>query len=214
MNLLGNVLKYTKKGQISVLIYATDNLKGQDILLVGIGLGLSIVCEIVRTLDGNIRIKSRVGEGTTVRVIILLECPVGEKSLLSTPLRRKAGIGATCGTFLITSNEVDREVCRNMRGRSPLSWRYGLRLVSWSVNELINVLLANESDLSIEGFLGLYSVLLRMLIFRNCIGSSSDVRIQWLYLADSMNLARGILNCLYLKLGSSALPALRLNLSE
>ena len=50
----------------------------------GTGLGLSIVRGIVDTLHGDIRIQSRVGEGTTVAVTVPLEYLAEEESLLST----------------------------------------------------------------------------------------------------------------------------------
>lgn len=280
MNLLGNALKYTKKGQISVSIHANDNSKGrsrrqgledlvtltfsdtgkgisneflqtrlytpfaqEDTLSVGTGLGLSIVREIVRTLDGNIRIKSRLGEGTTVKVTVPLERPVGEKSVSSTPraekpeeepltapsqLRQLNLTEKRAAIWGVDPSHLDEYPFWSSIAQYLTDW-YGLKLMPWSVNEnivnkRIDILLANESDLSAEEFPGLHSTLPRMIIFRNCIGSSSDIRTQWPQLANSMviirrpcgpqNLARGILNCLYPKPGSSASSPPYLNPAE
>ncbi|KAJ5995695.1 hypothetical protein N7481_002672 [Penicillium waksmanii] len=275
MNIFGNSLKYTKKGQISVSIQATDNSKGrsrrqgledvvtltvsdtgkgisneflqtrlytpfaqEDTLSVGTGLGLSIVREIVRTLNGNIRIKSRVGEGTTVKVTIPLERPVGGKSRSSTPGVEKPEQEPLTASFKLRQLDLTEKRAA-IWGVDPshlgeysfwssiaqyiTDW-YGLKLVPWSANEPIDLLLASESDLSAEGYPHLHPTLPRMLIFRNCLGSSSDIRTQWPHLADSMvvirrpcgpqNLARGILNCLYPKPAFSTSPAPCLNPSE
>ncbi|CAI7587000.1 unnamed protein product [Penicillium pancosmium] len=275
MNLLGNSLKYTKKGQISVSIQATENSKGrsrrqgledvvtltvsdtgkgisneflqtrlytpfaqEDTLSVGTGLGLSIVREIVRTLGGNIRIKSRVGEGTTVKVTIPLERPVGEKSLSSTPTIEKLEQEPLTSSFQLCQLDLTEKRAA-IWGVDPshlseysfwssiaqyiTDW-YGLKLVPWSINEQIDLLLANETDLSAGGFPRLRSALPRMLVFRNCIGSSSDIRTQWPHLADSMvvlrrpcgpqNLAKGILNSFYPRTACSTSPAPCSNPSE
>ncbi|OQD87077.1 hypothetical protein PENANT_c006G04209 [Penicillium antarcticum] len=257
MNLLGNALKYTKKGLVSVSIQATENSKGrsrrqgledmvtltvsdtgkgisdeylrtrlytpfaqEDTLSVGTGLGLSIVRGIVRTLHGNIRIKSREGEGTIVKVTIPLERPVGEKSLSSTPqiqklerqtltapsqLRQLDMTGKRAAIWGVDASCLGEHHFWSSVAQYLTDW-FGLKLVPWSVNEPIDVLLANESDLSAEQFQCLHTALPSILVFRNETGSSSDTRIHWSHLADSLvmlrrpcgpqKLARGILNCL------------------
>lgn len=275
MNLLGNALKYTPKGQISVSIQATENSKGrsrrqgledivtltvsdtgkgisneflqtrlytpfaqEDPLSVGTGLGLSIVREIVKTLNGNIRIRSRVGEGTTVKVTIPLDRPVGEKSLSSTPcadkpeqepltaplqLRQLNLIEKRAAIWGIDPSHVGEYSFWSSIARYITDW-YGMKLVPWSADEPIDLLLANDSDLSTAGFQQLRDALPQMLVFHRCVGSPSDIRTEWSHLADSMviirrpcgpqNLARGILNLLYPKNASLVSPAPCPNLSE
>jgi signal transduction histidine kinase/CheY-like chemotaxis protein len=265
MNLLGNSLKYTGSGLVSVSIQATENSEGrsrrqgledmvtltvsdtgkgisdeylrtrlytpfaqEDTLSVGTGLGLSIVRGIVRTLHGNIRIKSRVGEGTTVKVTIPLERPVGEKSLSSTPHVKNSeqktltAVSQLCQLDLTGKRAaiwgVDPSCLGEYQFWSSIAqyitdW-YGLKLVPWSTNEHIDVLLANESDLSADELQSLNTALPSMLIFRDNTGSSSDTRAQWSHLAHSLvilrlpcgpqKLARGILNCLDPKPASPA----------
>ncbi|KAJ5610325.1 hypothetical protein N7510_007044 [Penicillium lagena] len=257
MNLLGNALKYTQKGLISVSIQATENSKGrsrrqgledmvtltisdtgkgisneylrtrlytpfaqEDPLSVGTGLGLSIVRGIVGTLNGNIKIQSEVGEGTIVKVSIPLERPVGEnippsklhvkgseqKTLpASSQLRQLDLTGKRAAIWGIDSSCLGEYPFWSSIARYITDW-YGLKLVSWSDNEHIDVLFAKESDLYKEGFQRLRTTLPRLLIFRNDADSSSDTRMQWSHLADSLailrrpcgpqKLARGILNCL------------------
>jgi signal transduction histidine kinase/CheY-like chemotaxis protein len=256
MNLLGNALKYTTKGAVSVSIQATENSKGrsrrqgledmvmltvsdtgkgisddylrtrlytpfaqEDTLSVGTGLGLSIVRGIVRSLHGNIRIQSRVGEGTTVKVTIPLERPVGEKSMSSTPhIKESKEQTPTAPTQLRQLDlsgkraaiwGVDPSCLGEHRHWSSVAqyitdW-FGLKLVPWSANEHIDILLVNEGDLSADNF-QFCNALPSILVFRNDTASSSDTRTQWSHLADSLviirrpcgpqKLARGILNCL------------------
>ncbi|KAJ6044062.1 uncharacterized protein N7446_002259 [Penicillium canescens] len=273
MNLLGNSLKYTRSGLVSVSIRATENSKGrsrrqgledmvtltvsdtgkgisdeylrtrlytpfaqEDTLSVGTGLGLSIVRGIVRTLHGNIRIKSRVGEGTTVKVTIPLERPVGEKKNLSSMPHVKDSQQETltapfqlCQLDLTGKRAaiwgVDPSCLGEYQFWSSIAqyitdW-YGLKLVPWSTKDHIDVILANESDLSAEEFQSLNTALPSMLIFRDGTGSSNDTRAQWSHIADSLvilrlpcgpqKLARGILSCLNPK---SASPVPRSHPSE
>lgn len=275
MNLLGNALKYTKNGHISVSIQATENSKGrsrrqgledivtltvsdtgkgisneflqtrlytpfaqEDTLSVGTGLGLSIVRGIVRTLEGNIRIKSRVGEGTTVKVTIPLERPVGEKSLSSMPQVENAEqepltassqlcqldlAGKRAAIWRIDSSHLGEYQFWSSIAQYITDW-YGLKLVPWCDKEPVDIVLANESDVSTEELQRWRPKLPRIIIFRNSIGSSSDPRIHWSHIADSLviihrpcgpqKLARGILNCFNPKTASPTSPAPCSSLSD
>lgn len=268
MNLLGNSLKYTQKGLISVSIQATEHSKGrsrrQDVedmvtltvsdagrgisseylrtrlytpfaqenpLSVGTGLGLSIVRGIVRTLNGNIKIQSQVGEGTIVKISIPLERPAGENSVPSTvhvksseqktviassQLRHLDLTGKRAAIWGMDSSCLGEDRFWSSIARYITDW-YGLKLVPWSANDHIDILFANESDLHTEGFHRLRTALPSMLIFRKN-ADSSDTRMQWSHLADSLSflrrpcgphkLARGILNCLHLKPASPTLRSL------
>ncbi|CEJ62180.1 hypothetical protein PMG11_10688 [Penicillium brasilianum] len=257
MNLLGNSLKYTEKGLVSISIQATENSKGrarregledivtliisdtgkgisneflqkrlyipfaqEDTLSVGTGLGLSIVRGIVRTLKGNIRIQSRVGEGTTVKVSFPLERPVGEESLSSTPYVKNSREETLSASSRLLQLDLTRKRAAIWRvdpshlGKYPFwssiaqyitNW-YGLKLVPWSADEHIDVLLANESDLPAEEFQCLHTTLPSILVFCSDAGSSSDTMKQWSHLANTLvilrrpcgpqKLARAILDCL------------------
>lgn len=106
MNLLGNAMKWTKKGFVEVSLskaqhhscpgsllahlsvtdtgsgIAPDYLKNQvftpfsqeDSLSEGVGLGLSIVRQLVTSLGGNITVKSEQGVGTQADVYIPIHC--------------------------------------------------------------------------------------------------------------------------------------------
>ncbi|KAJ5649324.1 uncharacterized protein N7484_003047 [Penicillium longicatenatum] len=265
MNLLGNSLKYTEKGQVSVSIQATENSKGrtrrqgledivtltvsdtgkgisneflqtrlytpfaqEDTLSVGTGLGLSIVRGIVRTLNGNIRIQSRVGQGTTVKVTFPLERPVGEKSLSSIPRAKNSEqekfpepsqllqlnfTGKRVAIWGMNPSHIDGHHFWSSIARYITDW-YGLKLVSWSADEHIDVLLANESDLSAEELQHLHAALPSILIFGTEMDCLSRSRKRWSHLANSVEtirrpcgpqkLARGILSCLDPKPASPA----------
>ncbi|KAJ5748614.1 uncharacterized protein N7511_010310 [Penicillium nucicola] len=264
MNLLGNALKYTKRGLVSVSIQATENSKGrsrrqgledmvtltvsdtgigmsdeylqtrlytpfaqEDTLSVGTGLGLSIVRGIVKTLHGNIRIKSRKGEGTTVKVIIPLERPVGENSSSSTPyirtleqqtlttpyqLRQLDLTGKRIAIWGVDPSCLGEHHFWSSIAQYIIDW-YGLKLVPWSAHEHVDVLLANESDSTEEELQCLHAPLPSILVFRSDTGNAGDTRTQWSRFAESLvmlrrpcgpqKLAKGILNCLYPKSPSS-----------
>ncbi|KAJ5950345.1 CheY-like superfamily [Penicillium vulpinum] len=257
MNILGNALKYTKKGRISVCMEATERSKGrsrrqgledivtltisdtgkgiskeylrkhlftpfsqEDPLSVGTGLGLSIVRGIVKTLHGKINIRSRQGEGTTVKVLLPLERLVGEESPKSTShkenseqnilaassqLRRVDCSGKRAAIWGIDPSQVSKHHFWASIARYITDW-YGLQLVPLSANEPIDILFADERDLSAKEMQHFPTEIPSLLVFCSEIGNYGDPREQWSHLADSVailhgpcgprKLSRGILNCL------------------
>ncbi|KAJ5917873.1 hypothetical protein N7454_010248 [Penicillium verhagenii] len=257
MNLLGNALKYTDNGLISVCVEATQLPKGrsqhqasedmvtltvsdtgrgisseylrtrlytpfsqENPLSVGTGLGLSIVRGIVDTLNGNINIQSRVGEGTIVKVSFPLQRPAGEGDPLSKSHAGSPALDAlTASSKLRGMNLTEKRAAVWGMGSSAIShhqfWSsvvqyatdwYGLKVIPWSAEERIDVLFADESDLSSDNLQHLPAGLSNLLIFYDNRSSPGESREEWSHLADSVallrrpcgphRLARGILSCL------------------
>ncbi|KAJ5930069.1 hypothetical protein N7466_005562 [Penicillium verhagenii] len=257
MNLLGNALKYTDKGLISVCVEATQLPKGrsqhqasEDVvtltvsdtgrgisgeylrtrlytpfsqenpLSVGTGLGLSIVRGIVDTLNGNINIQSRVGEGTIVKVSFPLQRPEGERNpfsktcadspaldalTASSKLRDMNLTGKRAAIWGMGSSAIAHHQFWSSVARYATDW-YGLKVVPWSAEERIDVLFADESDLSSENLQHLPAGLPNLLVFYDNRSSPGESREEWSHLAGSVallrrpcgphRLARGILSCL------------------
>ncbi|CAI7644939.1 unnamed protein product [Penicillium crustosum] len=257
MNILGNALKYTKKGRISVCIEASERSKArsrrqgledivtltisdtgkgiskeylrkhlftpfsqEDPLSVGTGLGLSIVRSIVKTLNGKINIRSRQGEGTIVKVSLPLERPVGvenpqspsltensDQNILtaSSQLRRVGYSGKRAAIWGIDPSHLDKHRFWASIARYITDW-YGLQLVPLSTNEPIDILFADERDLSENEIRDLPPELPSLLVFCSEVGDYGDSRAQWSHLAGSLailhrpcgprKLSRGILGCL------------------
>ncbi|CAI7627996.1 unnamed protein product [Penicillium glandicola] len=257
MNLLGNALKYTTKGRISVCIEATERSKArsrrqgledmvtltvsdtgkgiskeylrkhlftpfsqEDPLSVGTGLGLSIVRGIVKTLKGKINVRSRQGEGTTVKVSLPLERLVGDESPRSTFYKESSD-----QDILRISSQLQRVGCNGKRaaiwgidpsriGEHPfwasiaryLTNSYGLQLVPLSTKEPIDILFADERDLSAKEMQHFPAELQSLLIFYSETRDYVDFRARWSHLAASLailhrpcgprKLSRGILTCL------------------
>ncbi|KAJ5956734.1 hypothetical protein N7501_011013 [Penicillium viridicatum] len=257
MNILGNALKYTKKGRISVCIEASERSKArsrrqgledmviltisdtgkgiskeylqkhlftpfsqEDPLSVGTGLGLSIVRGIVKTLNGKINIRSRQGEGTTVKVSLPLERLVGDENpqspsqkensdqnilTASSQFRRVGYSGKRAAIWGIDLSHLDKHEFWASIARYITDW-YGLQLVPLSANEPIDILFADERDLSENETHDFPTELPSLLVFCSEIGDYGDSRAQWSHLAGSLTilhrpcgprkLSRGILGCL------------------
>jgi signal transduction histidine kinase/ActR/RegA family two-component response regulator len=269
MNLLGNSLKYTEKGLISVSLKATEMDKGrsrrqglqdmitltvsdtgkgiskeylqkrlftpfaqENTLSAGTGLGLSIVRGIVRTLNGKISIQSRIGEGTTVKVSLPFERPVGEEIPQST-LQAESVEGKHLSPFSklehanlkgkrvaiwgIDYVRLDEDHFWSSIARYATGW-YGLQLVSCSDKDL-DIMFATENSLPPGTSQDFPSSLPSLLVFCDEASSHGDPLIRWPAFADSMaiirrpcgpqKLARGISGCLDLKQISSDLKDLR-----
>ncbi|KAJ5519732.1 CheY-like superfamily [Penicillium fimorum] len=260
MNILGNALKYTKKGRISVSMEATERSKGrsrrqgledmvtltisdtgkgiskeylrkhlftpfsqEDPLSVGTGLGLSIVRGIVKTLNGKINVRSRQGEGTTVKVSLPLERLVGNESPQSTSrtedsdhnrlapssqLRRVDCSGKRAAIWGVDPSGIAEHPFWASIARYITDW-YKLQLVPVSANEPIDIMFVDERDLSAKEMQNFPAALPSLLIFCSETSNHGDARAQWSHLADSLTilhrpcgprkLSRGILSCLYTK---------------
>lgn len=257
MNLLGNSLKYTKEGLITVCIDVFQRSTGrsqpqeledivnltisdtgrgisseylrtclytpfsqEDTLSVGTGLGLSIVRGIVDTLKGTINIESQVGKGTIVKVSFALERPGGEESLPSTlhgegmaqkahkassPLCQMEFSGKRAAIWGIDSSPPSEHQFWSSIVQYATDW-FGLQVVPWSASETVDVLFADERDLSEESLRHFPITVPRLLLFCNDPSSSGSSRTKWSHLADCLvvlrrpcgpqRLARGISSCL------------------
>ncbi|KAJ5100734.1 hypothetical protein N7456_006786 [Penicillium angulare] len=223
MNLLGNVLKYIRKGMVSVILNATEmsrTHKGisreylikrlytsctqEDTLPVGTGLGLSIVRGIVRMLNRKINIHSRVGEGTTVQVLLpfdrhvkdqsspsTLHVEIPEKSL-PTPSSELAHMDLTEKRVAIWGTNyahLDDFQFWSSIVRYNTNW-HRLRLGPWSNTQAIDFLFAEENG-SISPFhCQAYSYFAKN-------GAAKMIQKDVLRRAcGPQKLARGILSCL------------------
>ncbi|KAJ5999913.1 hypothetical protein N7481_000322 [Penicillium waksmanii] len=77
MNIIGNAMKWTKRGLIEVTLskvrqesHIGSSFANEDPLSPGIGLGLSIARRLAMSLGGNIEVKSEMGAGTQVDILI------------------------------------------------------------------------------------------------------------------------------------------------
>lgn len=192
----------------------------EDSLAVGTGLGLSIVRSLVKALNGSIRIRSRPGEGTIVRVSLPLARPVGQESPPVEPLgnnslhrdtqtqtlllregypsRRAAVWGADPAN--IAENPKWAEIARYLT-----EW-YGIEIVPWPTSLPLDILLVEESALPALRSTGLSATLPSLLILCHKSVDYSMARSEWLQLASSVDiirrpcgphkLARSVLKCL------------------
>lgn len=123
----------------------------EDSMAAGTGLGLSIVRSLVKALNGSIRIHSRPGEGTAVKITLSLgrgeatptvESP--EANRLTSRPSHKAARAAILGVDIeSTSRPVWGVIAQYLT-----EW-YGLELVSWPSQHPIDILLTDEQKLSV-----------------------------------------------------------------
>lgn len=192
----------------------------EDSLAVGTGLGLSIVRSLVKALNGHIRIRSRPGEGTIVRVTLPLARPVGEESppvephtynvqqreiLTQTlmlregyPGRRAAILGADLES--LAQNETWGGIAKYLT-----EW-FGIEVVAWPCSLPLDILLIREVDLQELRNVELSATLPSLLILCSKPVDYSMAQLEWLPLASSVDiirrpcgphkLARSVLKCL------------------
>ncbi|CAG8193793.1 unnamed protein product [Penicillium salamii] len=190
----------------------------ENSLSVGTGLGLSIVRGIVTALNGKISIHSVVGEGTTVKVLLPFERPVGEQTPHSTlqdesfekvqatpssKLDKPSLRGKRAAIWAIDYASLGEHPFWSTIARYASDW-YGLQLVSCSDKD-IDIVFASEDDLPTERSQILPASFASLLIFSHH-PSQNDPRVQWSHLASSLafingpcgpqKLARGIFCCL------------------
>lgn len=130
----------------------------EDSLAVGSGLGLSIVRSLIQSLGGSIDIKSCLDEGTTVRVVIplmrserndglgfdLVPPPVQNRNSQSRQEHLLQGHeGRTVAILGVDANDALSDPNWADLARYITDW-YGLRLVSMSGSEPIDLIVADE----------------------------------------------------------------------
>jgi signal transduction histidine kinase/CheY-like chemotaxis protein len=192
----------------------------EDPLAVGTGLGLSIVRSLVKALNGNIRVRSRPGEGTVVRVSLPLAKPIGTKSpLLESPSESSLQSDVLAQTLMLQGGYRGRRAA--IWGADPASisenstWAVITRyLTEWFGMEIaaspsslpLDILLVEESSLPTLWNKGLSGTLPPILII--CHQSVEHIipRSEWLQLTSLVDiirrpcgphkLSRSVLKCL------------------
>jgi CheY-like chemotaxis protein len=192
----------------------------EDSLAVGTGLGLSIVRSLVKALNGHIRVRSRLGEGTIVRVTLPLARPVGEESppfephtysvqqreiLTQTLMLREGYPGRRAAIWgadpeCLAQNETWGGIAKYLT-----EW-FGIEIVAWPCSLPLDILLIREGDLQELRNVELSAILPSLLIFCSKPVDYSMAPSEWLPLASSVEiirrpcgphkLARSVLKCL------------------
>ncbi|KAJ5220122.1 hypothetical protein N7468_009326 [Penicillium chermesinum] len=196
----------------------------ENSLSVGTGLGLSIVRSLVKALHGNIKIRSRVGEGTVVRVSLPLARPVGLESPPMEPSdshdAHNAPVKETQKTTMairekfpgkrvaiwgvdpahLSENPEWVEIARYLT-----EW-FSLEIVAWPPHGPIDILLVKEFDLPALRDTGLSAMLPALLILCHRAVDYSLASSEWEPYTSSVDiirrpcgphkLARSVLKCL------------------
>ncbi|KAJ5162206.1 hypothetical protein N7492_007598 [Penicillium capsulatum] len=206
----------------------------EDTLAVGTGLGLSIVRSLVKALNGNIRVRSRPGEGTIVRVSLPLARPVGAESprvdedsqnaqqreiLTQTLLLREGYPGKRVAIWGTEPADLENSPTWAGIARYLVEW-FGIEIVAWPPSVPIDILLVEASSLPDLRQNGLSAALPALLILCEKAVDYSAARAEWLSLATSVDmirrpcgphkLARSVLKCLTHGNSTVVTPALTL----
>ncbi|KAJ5885056.1 hypothetical protein N7495_009566 [Penicillium taxi] len=176
----------------------------EDTLAVGTGLGLSIVRSLVKSLNGHIRVRSRIGEGTVVRVSLPLARSVGTESpfvetdshsphqmetLTQSIMLRKDYPGKQVAIWGVESAQVAEDSSWAEIARYMTDW-FGMRIVNWPPSEPIDILLVKEDHLHELRKYGLSTALPALLVLCHRAMDYSVVRSEWIPLASSVDIIR------------------------
>lgn len=191
----------------------------EDSLAVGTGLGLSIVRSLVKALNGHIRVRSRPGEGTVVRVSLPLARAVGEESppvhqsshnpqqieaLTKTLLLREGFPGKRAAIWGVDPERLAEDQTWAEIARYLTGW-FGVELVSWPSPLPLDMLVIEESVLPELRKTPLTATLPSLLILCHQPVDYTLEQTEWLALATSVEiirrpcgphkLARSVLKC-------------------
>lgn len=173
-------------------------------LAVGTGLGLSIVRSLVKALNGNIRVRSRPGEGTMVRVSLPLARPVGEEDppvephdhqiqqreiLEKTISLRETYSGKRAAIWGADPDHIDKNSTWAEIGRYLREW-FNIELVPWPTYLPLDMLIVEETELPVLRQTGLSATLPSLLILGSKAADYSMARSEWLGLASSVDIIR------------------------
>ncbi|KAJ5118910.1 hypothetical protein N7448_010617 [Penicillium atrosanguineum] len=176
----------------------------ENSLAVGTGLGLSIVRSLVKALNGNIRVRSRPGEGTIVRVSLPLARPVGEEDppvepyghqvqqreiLAKTVSLREKYPGRRAAIWGADPDHIDENSTWAEIGRYLREW-FGVEIVPWPTHLPLDMLIVEESELPVLRQVALSATLPSLLILGSKAEDYSKAKSEWLGLASSVNIIR------------------------
>jgi signal transduction histidine kinase/CheY-like chemotaxis protein len=176
----------------------------ENSLAVGTGLGLSIVRSLVKALNGNIRVRSRPGEGTMVRVSLPLARPVGEEDppvephehqiqqreiLEKTISLREQYTGKRAAIWGADPDHIDQDSTWAEIGRYLREW-FNVELVPWPTYLPLDMLIVEETELPVLRHTGLSATLPSLLILGSKAADYSKARSEWLGLASSVDIIR------------------------
>lgn len=191
----------------------------EDSLAVGTGLGLSIVKSLVKALNGHIRVRSRPGEGTVVRVSLPLARAVGEESppvdqsshnpqqietLTETLLLREGFPGKRAAIWGVDPERLAEDQTWAEIAKYLTEW-FGVELVAWPSPLPLDMLVIEESVLPELRKTPLTATLPSLLILCHQPVDYALAQTEWLALATSVDiirrpcgphkLARSVLKC-------------------
>ncbi|KAJ5198147.1 uncharacterized protein N7498_007264 [Penicillium cinerascens] len=174
----------------------------EDSLVTGSGLGLSIVRSLVKSLGGSIDVSSRLGSGTTVKVILPLvrseqkqvETDLGPRESASNEVQhlREVHGGRRVAIMNVEPEDVPNYPSWAVLSRYLTDW-YGLILVSSSSLEPIDLILGDELPSQSEMHRCFTDNSTSFLMLSSNYIRRDSIRVQW----DSGSKAVDIINCPY-----------------